>query len=57
MKKIYIILIAACVILSSCGKLLDLYPTNSIASDIALKDSVGIEKALVGSYNALQLTG
>jgi starch-binding outer membrane protein, SusD/RagB family len=57
MKKKIFYLIAICISLVSCTKVLDVEPTDAIASDIAISDRVGVERALIGSYNALQLVG
>jgi starch-binding outer membrane protein, SusD/RagB family len=58
MKKIsnYIIILAA-ILVVSCAKVLDVNPTASIASSVAIQDKAGVEKAIAGSYDALQLAG
>jgi len=57
MKKKIPYLIVLSFVLASCGKLLDVKPTASISSDVALSKKAGVEHALVGAYNALQATG
>ncbi|NTW26592.1 MAG: RagB/SusD family nutrient uptake outer membrane protein, partial [Lentimicrobium sp.] len=51
------ILISFALGLASCSKVLDVEPTASISSETALKDKVGIERATIGSYTALQAAG
>lgn len=56
MKKIaYILLIST--LLASCNKVFDVNPTASVSSDIALQDSTGVVRAMVGSYSGLQAVG
>lgn len=57
MKKILFFILALSVFAVSCNKLFDIKPTDAISSDIAIKDKVGVKRALTGSYNALQATG
>jgi hypothetical protein len=57
MKKITYLLISFALILASCSKVLDVEPTESISSETALNDKVGIEKAIIGSYTAFQYAG
>lgn len=57
MKKITYLLISFVLILASCSKVLDVQPTASISSETALNDKVGIERAVIGSYTALQAAG
>ncbi len=57
MKKITYLLISSVLILGSCSKVLDVEPTASISSETALNDKVGIERATIGSYTALQAAG
>lgn len=57
MKKIIIVLLAAFTVLTSCNKMLDVNPVASISTDISLKDSVGVERAIIGTYSALQSVG
>lgn len=56
MKKItyFLIIIIA---LSSCAKVLDVDPTQSISPEEALKDKTGVERAINGSYSTLQYVG
>jgi hypothetical protein len=56
MKKItyFLIIIIA---LTSCAKVLDVDPTQSISPEEALKDKTGIERAINGSYSTLQYVG
>lgn len=39
---------------TSCEKLLDPTPNDSIPSEYAIQDAKGVEKAIIGSYSALQ---
>ena len=57
MKKITYITIAFSVLVLSCSKMLDIEPTDSISSNEAIKDKAGVEKAIAGSYDALQYAG
>lgn len=57
MKKIIYITLALSVLVISCSKMLDIQPTDSISSDIAIQDKSGIEKAINGAYDALQYAG
>ncbi len=41
----------------SCGKFLDIEPTQSISEDVALRDVKGVERALTGCYSALHSAG
>ncbi len=45
------------VALAGCSSVLDVPPTSSIASDVAIVDAVGAHAALTGSYSALQSAG
>ena len=54
-KIIYLLLLSFAVL--SCSKIFDVNPTDSISSEIAIKDKAGIEHALTGTYNALQSVG
>ncbi len=54
MKKIIYITIALSMLVYSCSDLLDTKPTDAIASDDAISNKSGIEKAITGSYDALQ---
>ncbi|MBK9355850.1 MAG: RagB/SusD family nutrient uptake outer membrane protein [Bacteroidales bacterium] len=57
MKKITYLLISFSLLYTSCMKVLDVEPTDKISSDIAIRDKVGIERAIIGSYTALQAAG
>ncbi|MHC1777834.1 MAG: RagB/SusD family nutrient uptake outer membrane protein [Lentimicrobium sp.] len=57
MKQITYLLILFMLILGSCSKVLDVEPTASISSETALNNKVGIERAIIGSYTALQAAG
>lgn len=52
-KKIYY-LFALAFVFASCNKILDVNPTDAVPADLAINNKVGVEHALVGSYNALQ---
>jgi hypothetical protein len=57
MKKIIYIFLASSMGLASCSKMLDIEPTDSISSDVAITDKAGVDKAIVGAYDALQQVG
>jgi starch-binding outer membrane protein, SusD/RagB family len=57
MKRIIYILTALSFSFAACNKVLDVSPVDSVSSDEAIKDKVGVERALTGSYNALQAVG
>ena len=57
MKKITYLLIAGVLLLGSCNDFLDIEPTDSISDTEAIKDKTGVDRAITGSYNALQQTG
>jgi starch-binding outer membrane protein, SusD/RagB family len=57
MKKISLILIVFSLIMASCTKVLDVEPTASISTEEAIKDKVGVERAIIGSYTSLQAAG
>ena len=54
-RSIYIIL--ALIISSACSKILDVEPTASIDVNEAIKNKRGVERALNGTYDALQQAG
>lgn len=56
MKKITYFLIIM-VAITSCAKVLDVEPQQSISPEEALKDKTGIERAITGSYSVLQYVG
>lgn len=55
-KKIYFLFVLAS-LLAACDKILDVDPTDAVSADMAISNKIGVEHALVGSYNALQATG
>jgi len=57
MKKITYLLISSALVFASCTKVLDVEPAASISSETAINDKVGIERATIGSYTALQSAG
>ncbi|MDD5508140.1 MAG: RagB/SusD family nutrient uptake outer membrane protein [Bacteroidales bacterium] len=57
MKKITYLLIAGALLFGSCNDFLDIEPTDSISDTEAIKDKTGVNRAITGSYNALQQTG
>jgi len=57
MKKIIFFLFALAFAITSCNKVLDVKPTDSVAAEDAITNKAGVEHALIGSYNALQATG
>lgn len=57
MKKILFLILASAILTTSCNKVLDVKPSASISSDIALKDSTGVEGAMLGAYSGLQAVG
>ncbi|WP_345948046.1 RagB/SusD family nutrient uptake outer membrane protein [Mucilaginibacter sp. PAMB04274] len=58
MKKNIIILLAGCAIgLSSCKKILDTEPRQSISSDVALNSAAGIRGLLNNAYSNLTQSG
>ena len=57
MKKTIYILMMVALMLGSCTKVLDVEPTASISNDVAIKNKVGVERAVIGSYTSLQATG
>ncbi len=57
MKKTTYLLMLVSLMLGSCTKVLDVEPTASISNEVAIKDKVGVERAIIGSYTSLQATG
>jgi len=57
MKKIIYLLTALSFSFVACNKVLDVSPVDSVSADAAIKDKVGVQRALTGSYNALQSVG
>ncbi len=57
MKKIIYLFAALSFSFAACNKVLDVSPVDSIPAEDAINDKAGVERALTGSYNALQLTG
>jgi hypothetical protein len=56
MKKITYFLMTI-LALTSCVKVLDVDPSQSISPEEALKDKTGIQRAITGSYSVLQYVG
>ena len=57
MKKISYIIILAIIVMTSCTKVLDLVPYQSIDPEEAIKNKSGVERAISGAYNTLQSVG
>lgn len=57
MKKISYFLIVMLIASVSCSKVLEVEPTQSISPDQAIKNKTGVERAITGAYNTLQLVG
>ncbi|KAF0131877.1 MAG: ragb/susd domain protein [Bacteroidetes bacterium] len=57
MKKIYYLILGLALTVISCNKVLDVDPSASVSSDVSLKDSTGVERAIIGSYSGLQAVG
>ncbi len=57
MKNTIYILFVLLVTASSCSKILDVEPTQSISADQAITDKNGLDKAVTGAYNSLQSVG
>lgn len=57
MKKISYFLLIMLITLGSCSKVLDVEPSQSISPDQAITDKTGVERAITGAYNTLQLVG
>jgi hypothetical protein len=57
MKKITYLILLATIAFSGCTKMLEIEPTASISDVTAIKDRVGVERAITGAYNAFQATG
>lgn len=57
MKRFFIITVLAGLLTTSACDVLDVQPTQSIPAQEAIKDRVGLERALIGSYDALQSAG
>lgn len=57
MKKYFIITVFAGLLTMSACDVLDVQPTQSIPAQEAIKDRTGLERALIGSYDALQSAG
>ncbi len=54
MKHKIIYCLFFCISLLSCEDILDLNPTDSISSENAIQDEEGLQKAILGCYDALQ---
>lgn len=57
MKRTLVYIFTAGLLMASCTDIMDVYPTASIADDQAIKDKTGVQRALTGTYNALQRGG
>ena len=57
MKKITNLFVVVTILISSCTKVLDVEPTASVSSDEAIKNKVGVERAITGAYTSLQAAG
>ncbi len=57
MKKIIFLLFALSFTILACNKVMDVNPVDSVPADEAIKNKVGVERALIGSYSALQAVG
>lgn len=57
MKRNITFILVMAITFASCSKVLDVNPTASISSDIALKDSTGVERAIIGTYSGMQAVG
>ena len=51
------LLLLSAVALGACSSVLDVSPTSSVASDVAIVDAVGARAALAGAYSALTANG
>src|SRR2546423_498820 len=52
-----LLLVLAAAGLSACSNVLDVAPTSSVSSDVAISDAVGARAALQGAYSGLQQGG
>ena len=52
-----LLLVLAAAGLSACSDVLDVSPTSSVSSDVAISDAVGARAALQGAYGGLQQGG
>jgi starch-binding outer membrane protein, SusD/RagB family len=57
MKKTTYLLILLTLTLGSCTKILEVQPAQAVSADEAIKDKTGVDRAITGSYNALQFNG
>ena len=57
MKTTKYIIVLCSILLVACNKMLDIQPTDAISSDVAITDKSGVEKAIIGAYDAFQLPG
>jgi len=57
MKKISYLLLLSMIALTSCTKVLDVEPYQSIDPEQAIKNKTGVERAITGAYNTLQSVG
>jgi starch-binding outer membrane protein, SusD/RagB family len=51
------LLLLSAIALGACSSVLDVSPTSSVASDVAIVDAVGARAALAGAYSALTANG
>jgi len=57
MRTHKLLLVLAAVSLSACSDVLDVAPTSSVSSEVAISDAVGARAALQGAYAGLQQGG
>jgi hypothetical protein len=57
MKNTTYILLLVALTAMSCTKMLDVQPTASISTDVAIKDKSGVDKAITGAYYSLHDVG
>src|SRR5205814_10472673 len=57
MMRAKILLPMAAVVLTACSNVLDVPPTSSIPSELAITDAIGARAALAGAYAGLQAGG
>jgi hypothetical protein len=52
-----LLMLSSAVLLTACSSVLDVPPTSSVPSNIAINDAIGARAALAGAYQALQAGG
>ncbi|HMG70885.1 MAG TPA: RagB/SusD family nutrient uptake outer membrane protein [Gemmatimonadaceae bacterium] len=52
-----LLMLSSAVLFTACSSVLDVPPTSSVPSDIAINDAIGARAALAGAYQALQAGG